>query len=700
MPLREIPMVRLLIPLIVGIVLAPLWYFPDRVWVVGVLSVVALVFLLWGSKGAIDFSHRTRFGVWAALFFLLLGTLLLDLNTEIHRPDHCSRLQGQEEWFKGIVTSRKDGKQHLRLIVALDSVGTHQKSWQHTSGKVLVYIPINAKSNLLGFGQAIQFRGELLAVAPPLNPKAFDYRRYLRQQNVYNQIYVDEDDWRIIDPRAGNPILRQANRWRNKSIDILRQQLPTADELGVGMALILGNKSEIEESLQAAYANTGAMHVLAVSGLHIGMVYLGLGFILGLIPWRHRYWKAIKVGLTLLGVWSFALITGGSPSVLRAATMFSFLIIGLAFSRFTNIYNTLAASAFVLLCINPLLLKQVGFQLSYLAVFGIVYFQPRIYRQWYIKNRLGNYLWKLISVSLAAQITTFPLSLFYFHQFPLYFWLSGLVVVPAAVVILTVGLTLLILSKVPLIGWLLGKILYAAIWMTNALIYLIQQLPAGLIKGIWIGGLSLFLMYVFLVFLIGFLEKRTAHWVMGGLTCLCALLVSYNVTSWNRLNQREITIYQIYKHTLIDLFDGKAISSLADAGLEPNAQKYAAANYRMFKGGEKQAHFQIDDERRERDHWIWYQQYLQFDSLRLAVIDPETPLPGEMVTVDYVLLRNSPNYSVQTLQKHLRFKALIFDGSNYRDRIDEWAVACKSLELEYYNLPIDGALTIELSYSQ
>ncbi len=700
MSLREIPMVRLLAPLVVGMVVAPLWFFPDRVWISGVALVAILLLMLWRGRRGVNYDKRTLFGGWTHLFFFLLGTLLLDLNIDIHRHDHCQILEGKDVWCQGVIVDKQEGSRRLSLVVVLDSVSKDQGDWQAIGGRVQVYVPIDVKSNLLNYGQLIRFRGEIREVPAQMNPKAFDYRQYLRQQNVYNQVFTNEDDWRILDPQAGNSVLILANKWRNKSIAVLQRHLTSSNELAVGMALILGNKSAIDESLQAAYANTGAMHVLAVSGLHIGMVYLGLTFLLGLVPSKHRYWKWLKVLLTLLGVWCFALITGGSPSVLRAATMFSFLIVGMAFSRYTNIYNTLAASAFVLLCINPLLLRQVGFQLSYLAVLGIIYFQPRIYKKWYIKNRIGDYLWKLISVSLAAQITTFPLSLFYFHQFPLYFWLSGLIVVPGAVLILTTGLSLILLHQVPFLGWMLGKILYATIWLTNALIFMIQQLPAGLIKGIWIGGLSLFLMYVTIVFLVGFLEKKTAPWAIGGLISVCALLVIHNLTSWQRLTQQEITIYQVYKHTLIDLIDGKKAISLADETLDEEGQLYPAGNYRTYKGITQQTHFPINAQDKQGRNWFWKQQYLQFDTLRLAIIDQESTLPGQALWVDYVLLRNSPDYSVETLQKSLRFKALIFDGSNFNSRVDDWVASCKSRDIPYYNLPKEGALTFDLSHPQ
>ncbi|GJM35366.1 MAG: competence protein ComEC [Saprospiraceae bacterium] len=605
----------------------------------------------------------------------------------------------QSIWYQGVIYKKDVGAQRLRLLVKVDSISADQIKWKAASGNLQLSLAVDSRTFLLDYGQAIRFKSQLREVPPSLNPKAFDYRNYLRQQNVYYQTFVDEEDWEIINHHAGNPILMLADKWRKRSIKVLRKHLPSSNELGVGLALILGNKSEIDDSLRAAYANTGAMHVLAVSGLHIGMVYLGISFLLGLISWRHPYWKWTKVVFTILGVWSFALITGASPSVLRAATMFTFLIIGIAFSRYTNIYNTLAASAFILLSFNPLLLQQVGFQLSYLAVFGIIYFQPRIYRLWYIKNRYGNYLWKLVSVSLAAQITTFPLSLFYFHQFPLYFWLSGLVVVPAAVLILTGGLGLLFLSNIPGIGWLLGKTLYAVIWLTNALIFVIQQLPAGLLKGIWISGVSLFLLYLLIVLAIGFLEKRTARWAQAVLLCLCGVLVIHNLKSWQNTTQQELTVYQVYKHTLIDLIHGRQIYSLADAGLQPEAQIFPAGNYRMYKGMKEQTNFSLEDAAFKHKNWQLHRHFLQFESLRLVLINGALVLPKNPLTVDYVLLRDNPDHTIEELTQSFRFKALIFDGSNYRDRVNEWTTECEMLGLKYYSLPETGALTIELPHS-
>ena len=230
-----------------------------------------------------------------------------------------------------------------------------------------------------------------------LNPHAFNFKKYWHHQNIHYQGFVKADHWQLLKRKQGNYIIDKALNTRNRFLQILKKNLSTENEYAVASALILGDKQSLDSDLKNAYSGTGAMHVLAVSGLHVGLVYLGLAFLLGLLKIKNWYWIFIRTTLIIISIWLFALLTGASPSVMRAATMFSFIIVGKSMRHHPSIYNTLAASAFCLLCFNPLLLMEVGFQLSYLAVSGIIYFQPKIYRWWIIDNPVGDYLWKLVA---------------------------------------------------------------------------------------------------------------------------------------------------------------------------------------------------------------------------------------------------------------------------------------------------------------
>ena len=328
---------------------------------------------------------------------------------------------------------------------------------QPVTGKLLSYLEQSKEASQLRYGDQIYFSSKINPITAPLNPAAFNLKGYLNNRNFHYQTYLKTSDWILQDRDQGNFLIAFSIRTRDQLFTILQKHLPTDNELAVGAALILGKKDLLESETRMAYANTGAMHVLAVSGLHVGLIYVGISFLLGLFPFKSSTWVWIKTWIMVAGVWFFALLTGASPSVLRAATMFSFIIVGQAMRHHPSIYNTLAASAFFLLSIQPYMLFEVGFQLSYLAVIGIIYFQEKIYGQLYIANKLGDYIWKLTSVAIAAQLVTLPISLYYFHQFPVYFWLSGLVVIPAAVLIMTFAVALFVVALlIPKLGFIPG----------------------------------------------------------------------------------------------------------------------------------------------------------------------------------------------------------------------------------------------------
>ncbi|TVQ76014.1 MAG: ComEC/Rec2 family competence protein [Flavobacteriales bacterium] len=240
-------------------------------------------------------------------------------------------------------------------------------------------------------------------------------------------------------------------------------------------ALVLGDRSDLDPQLRQQYANAGVVHILAVSGLHVGVLYLLISLIFQKLL-SGRAWR-FQAFITLAVLWSYALMTGLSPSVWRAATMFSLLSVGVQLGRITNIYSTLAASAFILLILDASLLFSPGFQLSYAAVFGIVRYQPIIAEWWEPKTKWINYAWQIASVSLAAQIVTMPFTLVYFGQFPTYFLLANLLILPLLSIIMIGSIiALLVGSLIQLPFWALYPLDLLYFW-ENFVVKTINQLP-------------------------------------------------------------------------------------------------------------------------------------------------------------------------------------------------------------------------------
>ena len=336
------------------------------------------------------------------------------------------------------------------------------------TGNVLVYIRKDStEKQTPQYGDVILLTSDINAVAATKNPDAFDFKKYLHRQNIHYQAFTLLDNIEIVAQNRGNPIIQLAVNAQKRLLSLLKKHLTTDREFAVGSALLLGYRDAVGEDVRNAYVQTGSMHILAVSGMHILLIYNGLQLIFRLHKTGNRRfrWSQAILGLSL--IWLFALITGLSASVLRAAVMASFLAIGQTMKRRGNTYNILAVSAFFLLLWNPMFLFDVGFQLSYFAVIGIAYFTPKIQKLVISKSKIVNHLWDSLSFGFAAQLVVTPLSLYYFHQFPTYFWLAGLLAIPASEGALYVGIVLFFFDWLPYIGYVLGKILFGFIFFMN-----------------------------------------------------------------------------------------------------------------------------------------------------------------------------------------------------------------------------------------
>jgi competence protein ComEC len=377
--------------------------------------------------------------------------------------------------------------------------------------------------------------------------------------------------------------------------------------------------------------------------------------------------------------------------------MFSFFAAGRAWSRDASVYNILAAAAFCMLVVNPRLLFDVGFQLSFAAVTGIVSWQGDIYRSLYLAHPVPDYLWKLISVSVAAQLATFPLSLYYFQQFPLLFWLSGLIAVPAAGLILGGGLSLLLLGSVPWLGKTVGWLLNELISLVNASIAWISGLPCSRLSGLWIDGWVVGLWYALIFALVlAFYRRRGKYW-LPVLGLLLLLLVYRAVRRWSAVVQRQVVIYAVPGHSLIDLFDGAGAITLADSLLDEQQEAYAAEKFRLYRSIKRRETYHIGERLQNRS--CWYEHgLLQFHHFRLLILGPDTPLSHlPDLRVDAVLIRGDPPWNPERVLSVIRCRKVILDASCSYPTLQRWRRYCARRHLSFQDLRRDGAFVLDLN---
>ena len=538
-------------------------------------------------------------GLLALLTLYVAGGTLAQQATESRRADHLSRFGASIEFYRAVVDEAPVVRAATYATTVRVAAVRVAGRWRPATGGIRVSVPKRAGSAAVPaprYGDVWLVRGAPAPSKPPLNPGEFDYRRYLEYHQVYHQQFIHPDQYRQLATRPPSYLVAVSLRAARVIDGVFRQYVHQKREYALASALVLGLKDDVDQQTKQAYANTGTTHIMAVSGLQVGLLFFlttGLlrRFFGGTLGFR--YWSA---GVGLAVIWSYAFLTGLSASVLRAAVMFSFIIVARASGRQSTIYNTLAVAAFALLCYNPYLLVDVGFQLSFLAVLSIVYLQPRLAagldpRDWSLGRlrpwqpravRAGwkwtgrglDWVWQATALSVAAQVATFPLGLFYFHQFPLSFLLSNLVAVPIssgavyvgiallAVKGLTSLLTALLPAAAPLLEWAPQAVAWLfeqMIWLFNEYIFWIgRAMPGALIAGIHVTAPQAWLICAVILALLAFLSVRRLAWL--GVACgLLGAFAGSRVWAAHRLAPDEqLVIYSIPRRSAVGFWQGAA----------------------------------------------------------------------------------------------------------------------------------------------
>ena len=513
------------------------------------LCFLIVIFWIITSSKSDFWKLRRRFlgGLLACICLVLFGIFHTYHYNQINKKNHFITEEDSIFAYKALVSQEVENRSKTyRTVVSLQEIKT-KKGWKNKTGKVLLYLKKNQKLNSipLKYGDILLIKGQANLVSPPPNPAQFDYAKYLSYQNIFHQQFISNKQFEIINHTTPNYIYLYALQSRNYLSKVLKNLVKGSQEFAIATALLLGVREQMDSEILEAYSKTGLMHILAVSGMHVGLlvIFLEFFFFRNWLKSNNSKKRLSYVFLMLIIVWFYALITGLSPSVFRAVMMFSLMVIGKGFSKRPSIYNTLAVSLFVLLFIDPYLLFSAGLQLSYLAVWGIVYFQPIFNKYWSPSNRIVKWFWGIITVSLAAQLVTFPLGLWYFNQFPNYFLLSNLVIIPISIGVMYVGIMTLMLAWIPIISTFLGWVLSTLIWLMNYITFYFQKLPYANIEGVYVNNFEVLILYGMIICFAFFIHsKKYIYWViLGVLSCFWG--VSRIFYTFKISQQNELIVY-------------------------------------------------------------------------------------------------------------------------------------------------------------
>ncbi len=665
-------------------------------------------FILASTYLILQFKRRVKFkGLLATVFGLAAFAICFSfgyLNTyqqaQKYEKEHIFNLsQGDTQAFKArLVNAGRETEKTYGFKVEVMALKTEEQ-WVNSSGKAILYLQKDSLSKNLKYGDIILVKGGLGELSEPKNPGEFNYKQFLGYDQIYHQQYVPQHNFKLLERDQGNVIIASSIHTSQFLAAQLDKYIEDPRSLAISKALTLGIKDELDNDLRNAYAAAGAMHVLAVSGLHVGIIFLIVAAVFK--KWRkQRNGRIAFTVVSLFILWFYAFVTGLSPSVLRAATMFSFIIIAQAMKRRTNIYNTVAASSFVLLCINPFLLFSVGFQLSYLAVVGIVFFQPKIYRILQFKHPFFDKIWAITAVSIAAQLATAPLGILYFHQFPTYFFLSNLVVIPAAFIILNGTLLLLVASAIPVLANVVGLAIDYFIQFVNYLVFGLDVFPHSLIDGIYITTPEAWFIYIIIgCFALLITEKK-----LGYLKTACALTLLFSISiivrQYENFENKKFTVYSTGKSESMALKVGfqQFLNISEDLYEDQNKLKFHIYPSVLQSGiidfeSAKPEHQSLPFENELAFEIVVWQskRIVNWNNELQPNLSMKSPIP-----IDYLILSKNAVRNPNQIFKIFKPKLIILASNNSYYNIQNLKVYFEAENIDFYDVNEEGAFELNL----
>jgi len=538
---QKIPFIRITSLFLIGILINHYFSLDNRTMATVLTVLISILILFWHNSNFVSIHIQN---IILAVTIVLLGVFYPGKQTE-----NNGRNFSRKDYYLAEVCQKPGEKAktfQTILLIQNDKLSAPEK--------VVAYF------SKIGFDSTITTGDQLIILTKPQriknagNPFEFDYQTLMHQRNIWFSVYLTNGTYLKMHRQNVN-MGNWAEKVRDRLVAMLSEALPNREERSVVSALTLGYRTEIDQDTLDYFASTGAMHVLSVSGLHVALIFMILGFLLSFL-------KRGKIGPVLFSVvmicflWVYAFISGFSPPVQRSTVMFTFVIIGNGIRRPVNIYNSLTASALFLILLNPDVLFDVGFQLSYLAIFGIVLIQPALNNIFELTNPILKWTWSLFTVSVAAQLMTFPLGFYYFNQFPNLFWLSNFVVVPITTFIMWFGIAFFIFSPFHGLSMLVGLIIQKLTYVMLAALKAMDAQPIALTRGIVLTTAQLWILYGIIVVLLFFGFSKRRQWLFYGLFLILTLQCSQLSANFNLLNQKHIFVYNT-RNTLIHLINGR-----------------------------------------------------------------------------------------------------------------------------------------------
>lgn len=667
MKVLKFPLTKITLSFIIGILVSYCWPIAMN-FAITAISIQIIVLTIFYFLSGIKKKTNLLFGIQSYLITFSLGILTLLFHTEsLHKTNYIHAEKAFEESQLITLTIReklKSNDYNNRYIAKVDLIGK-----QFYNGKIILNVKKDSSNNSLIIGNIIQIKTTLEHNSSPKNPNQFDYSNYLKDKQIYAQVYASKNEIRISD-KIKKDIWYYAAKLHSRILHNLEKANFDKTEMNVALALILGQRQEISSDIIQDYQYSGATHVLSVSGLHVGFIMLFISFILKPIP-NTRKGSLIKLIAILSSLFIFAVISGLSPSVLRSVVMFSFLAIGNHLRRSGNTYHTLLVSIFLILLFEPYFLFDIGFQLSYLALFFIIWLQPLLKAIWSPKNKMIIYIWDVLTVSFAAQIGTLPLCLYYFHQFPGLFFVTNIIILPILSFIMIVGIVVMIIAIFNSPAQFLIEVFEKSIYLLNKSINYVASFESFVIHDISFNSYYLIALYLLIIFTIIYFKKPDYTNLIIVMMSIIFLQFSLILTKKETEDSRELIVYNMKKKTLISERNGASITLFSNENTIKNQSvntilnSYLVGNFCILKKE------------------IKVKNILFFNNKKILIID-SSGIYHKKVKPDILLLIESPKINLDRVLKDLHPKIIVADASNSYSIQKNWKETCLKQKIPFH----------------
>ena len=675
------PFLRLLIAFVLGIVTFEFVSYSFS-WYVQLLVLLPFFLFPLLAPKKIRLHHRKAIYIGIALqcFFFVFGYG----NAQFHsQPVQVPDLAEAEGVICHITQAPVKKTRSYKSEAYIEAAYIHQ-AWIPVQKKMIVYSPPDDAAPW-AYDDVVYIRSAINRPQPPANPHQFNYKRYLEKKGIYYQSYVKDEDIKIMGKDHQLTIDDFAENSVQYTRRVFHTLVPDSGLGAIATALLVGFQEELDPDTKTSFTRVGAMHILAVSGLHVGIIFLLLSKMLFMLD-RHLYTRIIKAIILFIFLWGYAVIAGFSPSIVRASLMFSIMIPMLSFHLQGNAYNNIASSAFLLLLWQPGYLFDVGFQLSYVAVFGIIYLYPYL-KNW-VKSRywLVTQAWQLTAVSIAATIFTCPIVLYNFGQFPLSFLISNLVAVPVSTFIIYTGLAALIFFRVHFLAVCLGKVLYLSLRFLKWSIEWIESLPYSYADHLLINRWQAFILYGMIISTLLYFQFRKVRYIKISLCMVCLLMLSLIARKYSVLHHQELYIYNLNKTSYIEYADGRTAVNIFH-------QPLSELDYGLFiRTNHQHAGIFYTDSVHKQMHVFspgW-----QVRNTRFFMIEKHMPVSDRVLETDYLVISKLRYLDVDLLQQQFRFKKLILLNNHPVKKIRKFEALLTEAGIPFHSLYTDGYLSI------